>query len=70
MIFNLINLAENGYLPDNLIRFGIRRLCKQRLKISSTNNCENDDKYQRNWIKQLKNSQIAIVPEKANEQHY
>ena len=70
MIFNLINLAENGYLPDNLIRFGIRRLCKQRLKISSTHNCENDDKYQRNWIKKLKNSPIAIVPEKANEQHY
>ena len=70
MIFNLINLAENGYLPDNLIRFGIRRLCKQRLKISNTQNCENDDKYQRNWIKKLKNSPIAIVPEKANEQHY
>ena len=31
MITLLILLAEKGLLPDTLIRFGIKRLCSQRL---------------------------------------
>jgi len=28
----LIELAEQGRLPDSMVRYGIRRLCKKRLK--------------------------------------
>ncbi|MAJ45444.1 MAG: SAM-dependent methyltransferase [Candidatus Marinimicrobia bacterium] len=70
MIFNLINLAEKGLLPDQFIRYGIRKLCKERLNLLNTHDCELDDKNSMDWIKKLKNSPIAIVPEKANEQHY
>ena len=28
----LIELSEQGRLPDSMVRYGIRRLCKKRLK--------------------------------------
>ena len=31
MLARLIKMAEYGYLPDSLIRLGIRRLCKVRV---------------------------------------
>ena len=68
MIIDLITLAEKGYLPDQLIRFGIRKLCKERLKMVNSDGTESFN--QNSWINELKNSPIAIVPEKANEQHY
>ena len=68
-MFDLINYAEKGYLPDSLIRLGIRKLCKERTN-SFDKNCEKHQKKQNEWIELLKNSPIAILPEKANEQHY
>ena len=68
-MFDLINYAEKGFLPDSLIRLGIRRLCKERIN-SFDKNCEKHQKKQNKWIELLKNSPIAILPEKANEQHY
>ena len=70
MIKALINLAEKGLLPDVFIRLGISRLCGQRLsdaKVLSTQAME--EKHQ-HWINILKESPVALVPEKANEQHY
>ncbi len=70
MIKALIKLAEKGLLPDVFIRFGIRRLCGQRLseaKVLSTQAME--EKHQ-HWINILKESPVALAPEKANEQHY
>ena len=32
MLKQVLSLAEKGYLPDALIRFGIRRLLKKRLE--------------------------------------
>ncbi len=44
MSFHLVNTAldaiENGYLPDAAIRYGIRRLLKQRLQLESRGTCE------------------------------
>ena len=70
MIKALIKLAEKGLLPDVFIRLGISRLCGQRLseaKVLSTQAME--EKHQ-HWINILKESPVALVPEKANEQHY
>ena len=66
----LVNMAENGFLPDRLIRFGIRGLDKKRLQEE-----DHGDKYQlhRNrdqFIAEMRQSPIAIKPQKANEQHY
>jgi len=70
MLNQLIKLAENGYLPDAMTKFGIRKLCNERLtwakEIGEKGIVSNREK----WVDILKDSPIALVPEKANEQHY
>ena len=70
MIKILINLAEKGLLPDVLIKLGIKRLCGQRLSEASTLGLEALENSHQQWIDLLTESPVAIVPEKANEQHY
>ena len=70
MIKVLINLAEKGFLPDLLIRLGIKRLCGQRLSETNTLGLEELENSHQQWIDLLTESPVAIVPEKANEQHY
>jgi len=70
MITLLILLAEKGLLPDAIIRLGIRRLCRQRLVDASNINETLMEQEHSAWIDVLKESPIALVPEKANEQHY
>jgi len=70
MIALLIKLAEKGFLPDSLIRFGIRRLCSQRLAEAKNSSEDEMAKEHDAWIEVIKESPIALVPEKANEQHY
>ena len=70
MITLLILLAEKGLLPDAIIRIGIRRLCRQRLVEASSSNQTIMEQEHSAWIDVLKESPIALVPEKANEQHY
>lgn len=67
---NLTDLAENGILPDALIRLGIRRLCRQRLLDEGERDCESADGRFRALIESLKLSPIAIETRAANEQHY
>ena len=67
---SLIDYAEKGFLPDFLIRFGIRKLCMERLLIANRMGVEEVEIYHQKFIEELKNSPIAIVPEKANDQHY
>ena len=70
MIKVLINFAEKGFLPDLLIRLGIKRLCGQRLSEVSALGPEALEESHQQWIDLSTVSPIAIVPEKANEQHY
>ena len=70
MIKVLINLAEKGFLPDLLIRLGIKRLCEQRLREANTLGLEALENSHQQWVDLLTKSPVAIVPEKANEQHY
>ncbi len=70
MITLLIKLAEKGFLPDPLIRLGIKRLCSQRLLQATSLSDADMEKEHAAWIDVLKKSPIALVPEKANEQHY
>lgn len=65
-----IELAEKGYMPDTLIRLGIRKLCQQRLLEEHSSNPEKQSYRYQNVLKGLKNSAIALETDKANEQHY
>ncbi len=70
MISKFIELAEKGIIPDYLIRAGIVRNCRNRLNNEFLTNNEKVSIKKQNWIRQMQESPIALVPEKANEQHY
>ena len=63
-------LAERGALPDWLLRAGIRRLLAARLReIHSTDPAEAADACAQ-FATQLASAEIALLTDKANEQHY
>ena len=70
MLKSLIQLAEKGILPDRLIRYGIRNLCRKRLDWGIEMDDQAFEEHHHYWVEKLKQSPIALVPEKANEQHY
>jgi len=65
-----INWVEQGYIPDAIIRKGIRRLLKQRLEEIRVDDTEKASDIKQQFIESMKQAEIALVPEKANEQHY
>ena len=65
-----INQVEKGNIPDFLVKAGIRNLCSERLKWAKKQGSDGIKKHNLEWVEKLKNSPIALVPEKANEQHY
>jgi len=67
---NLIDLSERGWIPDFLLRRGIRRLCQQRLQEERGANIERAwDRFQ-SVLHELRNSPLAIETDAANTQHY
>ena len=67
---NLIDLAESRFLPDFLIRMGIRNLLKKRLRNEDSGSVELNQEKLSLLIDKLGSGPVALVPEKANEQHY
>ena len=65
-----INWVEQGFVPDSVIRAGIRRLCEQRLKEISAGDCEAVELATESFVRDMDASEIAPVPHIANEQHY
>jgi len=66
----LNEMAENGLLPDRLIRFGIRQLDKKRLQAEKYSNEEQQRRVLECFIAGMHQSPIAMKTNKANEQHY
>ena len=66
----LIELADRGFLPDRLIRFGIRHLDKKRLKAENRGDSEAQRRALARFIEKMRQSPIAVQTRKANEQHY
>ncbi len=68
------SLAEKGYLPDMLLRQGIRYRCAQVIQeqkvIYPPNNVEVQAQRKMEYIKKLKANPIAIKTVDANKQHY
>ena len=65
-----IELAEKGVLPDVLIRMGIRRLNRKRLKDENRRDVESHWFAIQRFIEDMKETPIAISTDKANIQHY
>jgi len=65
-----IELAERGLVPDFLVRAGIRNLCHKRLGQCRTNDCEANAELAEKYLKESDASTMAVLTDKANEQHY
>jgi len=59
-----LGLAERGWLPTPVVRHGIRRLCRQRLREAAAEGGVEG------FLARLPGSPVAPVPELANAQHY
>src|SRR5579862_8175758 len=65
-----MRLLERDLLPDWLIRMGIRRLLRQRLRQERRDGVEATQQRLMQLIGQLRASPIAINTGEANAQHY
>ena len=70
MIAKFIDWTERGCMPDKLVRMGIRRLLKKRLAAVDQGSPVANRKRLDSLIEEFSNGPLALVPEKANEQHY
>jgi cyclopropane-fatty-acyl-phospholipid synthase len=61
---------ERDLLPDWLIRLGIRRLLRQRLREENQGGAEAQRAHLLKFVEGLKQSPIAIETQEANAQHY
>lgn len=70
LVNTTIRWMEEGRLPDAVIRWGIRRLCRDRLRSERRGSCEGDLESLEGLVRSLRESPLAIETDKANEQHY
>jgi len=66
----VIALSERGYLPDALLRHGIRRLIAERLIEIHDQDSAAAAEITSAFVADLRHTQIAVLTNKANEQHY
>jgi cyclopropane-fatty-acyl-phospholipid synthase len=66
----VLGLAERGYLPDALVRYGIRRLCAQRLRNETAGGLHQQATRFSKRVEMLRHSPVAIHTDAANAQHY
>lgn len=66
----LIDMAERGWLPDALIRFGIRRLLARRLQEENAGNPESSESLKQQRINDYSGGPVAVAQDAANDQHY
>ena len=65
-----VNWVEQGLVPDRVVRLGIRRLLKERLAEVHAADAETAEEANQAFIEEMRRAPIALVPGKANEQHY
>jgi len=66
----IIGWTEQGYVPDVVIRAGIRRLVRQRLVEIAADDVQSYAPQTTHFVQAMDAAPIAPIPEKANEQHY
>ncbi len=65
-----LRLAERGWLADGLIRYGIRILDKERLKMEDRGDIEAQRAALAQFIADMRQGPIAVQTDKPKEQHY
>ncbi|MBC8057037.1 MAG: class I SAM-dependent methyltransferase [Rhizobiales bacterium] len=65
-----VNWVEQGFVPDRVIRLGIRRLLKARLTELHSGDATAVAALTQAFVEGLRGAPLALLPEKANEQHY
>jgi cyclopropane-fatty-acyl-phospholipid synthase len=65
-----IDWSEQGLIPDPLIRAGIRRLLRERANELAPDDIARQLELEMQFVRGMDMSPVALVPEKANEQHY
>ncbi|MCA8965253.1 MAG: class I SAM-dependent methyltransferase [Planctomycetes bacterium] len=68
--YSLDRWLERGLLPDWVVRMGIRKLLRERLRLERTDDAEVSAERLRAWVASCDASPIAIDTRAANEQHY
>jgi cyclopropane-fatty-acyl-phospholipid synthase len=66
----LTKILDSGLVPDFLIRFGIRRLLRDRIRTESRGGLGAQQRAVMDWVRALRQSRIAVETAAANEQHY
>ena len=70
LLRSLIELAENGRIPDLLTRAGIRLLLLQRLREQAQEGPDQEWQAMMTFVEEMRQSPIALHTQEANEQHY
>ncbi len=65
-----VNWVEQGLVPDRVIRLGIRRLLKARLAELRSGDAVATAALTQAFVDEWQSAPLALLPEKANEQHY
>ncbi|MFL6699444.1 MAG: SAM-dependent methyltransferase [Vitreoscilla sp.] len=65
-----VGWVEQGLVPDRVVRLGIRRLLKERLAEMRASDAEAAEQINQAFIAHMREAPIALLPDKANEQHY
>ncbi|QJR13739.1 SAM-dependent methyltransferase [Usitatibacter palustris] len=66
----VLDWVEQGFVPDTVIRSGIRRLCEARLKELRADEIELASEAIEKFVRQMSRAAVAPVPHLANQQHY
>lgn len=66
----IISLVERGIVPDPIIRAGIRQRLRKTLADLPMHDCERAAEHKKAFVSMMDLSPVAVVPERANEQHY
>ncbi len=65
-----VNWTESGLVPDTVIRAGIRRLLESKRKEIYSGDVEFAANALNRFVDMMNAAPIALVPDRANEQHY
>ena len=65
-----VHWVEQGLVPDRVVRLGIRRLLKARLAEMHDGDAQATAALTQTFLDELRDSPLALLPDKANEQHY
>ena len=65
-----VHWVEQGLVPDRVVRLGIRRLLKARLVEMRDGDAQATAALTQSLLDELRGAPLALLPEKANEQHY